>query len=134
MRPIVLASTRDNQTTTSLSAPIFESRGPHTRIYRAPVRAIGCLRFGDKEIYGQVMDVSPGGCLFKTESTIAVGTPVEMRVTIIAAQSRAVAEVQGVIKRVDDVDGKPSYGVEFTAASATERQSLQWLYAKAIQM
>ncbi len=139
MRPIVLPSTKDNAPKTSFSsgpgAVLFENSGPHTRIYRAPVRAIGCVRFDDKEIYGQVLDVSPGGCLFKTESTLETGTVISMRVTLISPDSRAVAEVNGVICRTaNDSDERPTYGVEFIAESPRERESLQWLYSKAVSL
>jgi len=136
MRTIVLPSTRDSEPKLSLSSgpgsPIFEQAGPHTRIYRAPVRAIAAVRLEGREIYGQVLDVAPGGCLLKTESTIAEGTEVELRVTILKNDTRSVAEVRGVIRRMSEVEGRRAYGVEFVAADSSERNNLQWLYSQAL--
>lgn len=137
MRPVFLSSQTESEKPNKLSsgpgAVLFETSGPHTRIYRAPVRAIGAAKFNDKEVWGQVIDVGPGGCLFKTESTIEIGTELELRVTIIGSDHRAVAEVNGIIRRLDKVDGRPAYGVEFIAEDATDRRALQWLYAQAMR-
>ena len=137
MRPIILSSTRDKDTKLSFNsgpgAPIFENFGEHTRIYRAPVRAIACARFEGKEIYGQIMDLSPGGCLFKTETSIAEGTVMELRVTIVGPDRRAVAEVRGIVRRESNDENRRAYGVEFVAENSTERRSLQWLYAQALR-
>lgn len=136
MRTLILPTTRDANPKTTFSsgpgAPIFETNGAHTRIYRAPVRAIASVKTQGRDIWGQVLDISPGGCSLKTESTLAEGTEVEMRVTIIGMDKRSVAEVNGVVRRVSDVDGRKCYGVEFVAADTTERNSLQWLYGQAL--
>ncbi|QED26476.1 PilZ domain-containing protein [Microvenator marinus] len=138
MRPIILPSTRDSETQTQLrsgpGAPIFEQSGPHTRIFRAPVRAIASVRFENREIYGQVLDLAPGGCLLKTESTIAEGTKIELRVTIIKHDSRSVAEVRGTVRRATESEGRRAYGVEFEAMDSSERNTLQWLYSQALEV
>lgn len=111
---------------------MFETNGAHTRIYRAPVRAIASVKVDDREIWGQVLDIGPGGCALKTESTIVEGTRVEMRVTIIGLDKRSVAEVKGVVRRVSEIDGRKCYGVEFLADDTDQRNALQWLYGQAL--
>jgi hypothetical protein len=136
MRPVIIATTLNQEQRTGLSSgpgsPIFEQCGPHTRIFRAPVRAIAAVRFDEREIYGQVMDIAPGGCLLKTESTIPDGTVINLRVTLIGQTTRSVAEVRGVVCRMCDVDGRRAYGIEFVANDSYERNNLQWLYAQAL--
>ena len=136
MRTVILPSTRDSQPKSTFSsgpgAPIFETNGALTRIYRAPVRAIACMKVEGREIWGQVLDVGPGGCAFKTESTLSEGSAVEMRVTIIGPENRSVAEVTGVIRRAGEQDGRKCYGIEFHAADTEERNALQWLYGQAL--
>ena len=55
MRTVILPSTRDAETRTTFSsgpgAPIFETQGAHTRIYRAPVRAIASVKVGDRVLF-----------------------------------------------------------------------------------
>ena len=136
MRTVILPSTRDAEVRTTFSrgpgAPIFETQGVHTRIYRAPVRAIASVKVGDREIWGQVLDIAPGGCAFKTESTIEPGAELQMKVTIIGLDKRSVAEVAGVVRRVGEQDGRKCYGVEFVAKDSEQRNSLQWLYGQAL--
>ena len=115
-------------------APMFDQTGPQTRIMRAPVRAIGAMRFEDgKEIYGQVLDISDGGCLFRTESTISLGAKFEMRITILRGNQRAVADISGEIRRVTDSEGRKAYGCAFIAENSEDRRSHKWLYTQALR-
>lgn len=135
MRTIVLASSREEKKMSIRSgpgAPIFENYGSQTRIYRAPCRAIATVTLEDKEIYGQIMDLSPGGCLLKTETTLEVGTTFDMRVTIVHVDRRSIAEVRGVIRRCGEDGGRKTYGVEFVSEDASERRNLDWLYGQAL--
>jgi hypothetical protein len=137
MRSVILPQHSDaNEGPLSLSsgpgAPIFQ-HGAQTRIYRAPVRAIASVRFGDKEVFGQVLDISLGGCLLKTETTIDEGTELDMRITILGEMRRAVAEVRGVVRRKTTAEGRKAYGIELVADDAEEKRSLEWLYAQALR-
>jgi c-di-GMP-binding flagellar brake protein YcgR len=78
--------------------------------------------------------LAPGGCLLKTESTIAEGTKIELRVTIIKHDSRSVAEVRGTVRRATESEGRRAYGVEFEAMDSSERNTLQWLYSQALEV
>jgi hypothetical protein len=113
-------------------APIFEP-GPHTRIRRAPVRSIATMTWtnGPREIFGQVVNVSPSGCLVKTESTIPDGTQLEMSITILGEGRRTTIDACGIVVRQTSVDGRRAYGVEFRPENRADRESLQWLYAEA---
>lgn len=113
-------------------APIFEP-GPHTRIRRAPVRSIATLTWatGPRGIFAQVVNVSPSGCLIKTESTIPEGTRVDMSITILGDGRRETFDIAGTIVRQTTADGRRAYGVEFRADSRDEREALQWMYAEA---
>ena len=114
-------------------APIFQ-HGTQTRIFRAPVRALGVARLADgSEAWGQVLDISLGGCLFKTDDPMNVGDEVELRITILAGQKRRVADVRGRIRRVDSDGDRPAYGVELVAANSDERRVHQWLYTQALR-
>lgn len=115
-------------------APMFEP-GPHTRIRRAPVRAIGTMTWpgGPREVFGQVLNVSPGGCLVKTEATIEEGTVIDLSITLVGGAERVTADVSGVVRRRTEEDGRRAYGVEFVALSSEERETIQWLYARAIR-
>ncbi len=135
MRTIVLASSREDKKLSIRSgpgAPIFENTGSQTRIYRAPCRAIASVKLEDKEIFGQIMDLSPGGCLLKTETTLEVGCEFDMRVTIVHATRRSVAEVRGVIQRCGEDNGRRTYGVEFLTDDAHSKRNLDWLYGQAL--
>ncbi len=137
MRSVILPQHSEaNESTMSLSsgpgAPIFQ-HGAQTRIYRAPVRAIASVRFADKEVFGQIVDISLGGCLLKTETTIEEGTEVEMRITILGDMRRAVAEVRGLVRRTTTTEGRKAYGVELLANDPEEKRSLEWLYAQALR-
>ena len=115
-------------------AVMFEP-GAQTRIRRAPVRAIASVTVdnGPREIFGQVLNISPGGCLLSTEATLETGSIVEMSVTVIGDGFRARVDVDGVIRRRASDTDRPSYGVEFLAIDARDKQSLQWLYAQAMR-
>jgi len=114
-------------------APIFQP-GPQTRIYRAPVRAVAEVRCeGRPEAWGQILDISLGGCLFKGEADLSVGDAVEMRITIVGDGRRAIAEVRGVVRRVTEDGGRPAFGIELVASDSQERQVLQWVYSQALR-
>lgn len=115
-------------------APMFEP-GPTTRIRRAPVRAIASVTVdgGPREIFGQVLNVSPGGCLLKTEATMETGTFVDMSITVIGDGFRARIDCKGVLRRREDSGTRKHYGVEFLAVDSQDKQSLQWLYAQALR-
>jgi hypothetical protein len=113
-------------------APIFEN-GPQTRIARAPVRAIATVRFAAKEIYGQVLDVSPGGCFLKTEATIVAGTKIDLHITLLGEERRSIADVTGYVRRVGEIDGRRAYGVEFCTSMSQEKQTTLWLYSQALR-
>ncbi len=115
-------------------AVMFEP-GPNTRIRRAPVRAIATVTVdgGPREIFGQVLNVSPGGCLLKTEATMETGTFVDMSITVIGDGFRARVDCQGVLRRREDSGTRKHYGVEFMAVDSQDKESLQWLYAQAMR-
>lgn|GEM_PF-6487989 len=114
-------------------APIFDQNGPHTRIRRAPVRAIGAMKLCAKEIFGQVVDISSGGCLFRTEATLNIGDTFSLRVTILDGSRRVVAEVKGQIQRSVETQGRPLYGCSFSSETLEARQAQKWLYAQALR-
>lgn len=115
-------------------AVMFEQHGQHTRIRRAPVRAIAAITWenGPREVFGQVVNISPGGCLVKTESTIAPGTVLDIAITIIGNGKRSSADVCAVVRRETEHEGRRAYGVEFVAMTRGERETIQWLYGQAM--
>ncbi len=115
-------------------SPMFEQRGPTTRIRRAPVRAFASVTFeeGTREIFGQVLNLSPGGCLLRTEATIEKDATLHMDITLVGQGERCTAEVQAVVRRVTTDDGRKAYGIEFLKESKQDRQTLEWLYARAM--
>ncbi len=138
--PRLLSKTPDqDDTTESFSigsgpgAPMFEG-GTHTRIRRAPVRAFASMTWegGPREVFGQVLNISTGGCLIRTESTIEEGTTIEISVTLVGGRTRVSADIQGIVRRRTEEGGRRAYGVEFVTPSRQERETAQWLYAKAM--
>lgn len=115
-------------------APMFEN-GPQTRIRRAPVRAIATVTWdgGPREVYGQVLNISPGGCLLKTETTIEPGTHLDMSIIVISEDERAKVDVEAVVRRRTEADGRRAYGLEFVALESTDKESVQWLYSHAMR-
>ncbi len=115
-------------------AVMFEP-GANARIRRAPVRAIASMtwRGGPREIFGQVLNVSPGGCLVRTETTIPEGTVLDIAVTLVGGQQRSHADVRGLVRHVTTYEGRKAYGVEFIAQDSLERETLQWLYTQAVE-
>jgi hypothetical protein len=113
-------------------APIFEP-GPQTRIRRAPVQAIAAVKIdnGPREIFGRVVNISPGGCLLQTEATLESGTFVDLKVTVLGQEEPIRVEVSGVIRRQVEDSSRRQYGVEFLAVDSSDKQSLQWLYGQA---
>ncbi len=115
-------------------SPMFEQHGPTTRIRRAPVRAFASVTFegGPREIFGQVLNLSPGGCLLRTETTIPEGTELEMHVTIVGRGERSGADVKAIVRRATTDEGRRAYGIEFISEEREETRTLQWLYARAM--
>lgn len=115
-------------------APMFEAYGAQARIRRAPVRAIASITWdgGPREIFGQVLNISPGGCLVKTETTIEPGTILDIAVTILGDGKRINADVTGVVRRETTEGGRRAYGVEFLTRNKAERETAQWLYGQAM--
>lgn len=114
-------------------AIMFEP-GPNTRIRRAPVRAIGTITWdgGPREVFAQVLNISPGGCLLKTESSIVAGTVLEMSIMLIGNGERITASVQGKVCHETTHEGRRAYGVEFVRVTAQDKENTQWLYGQAM--
>ncbi len=133
-----LTLAEDTQETITLrsgpGAPMFDP-GEHARIRRAPVRAIASFTFlgGPREAFGQVLNISPGGCLLKTETTIPAGTLVSLEVLLVGGGRQIQAELEGVVRRRVQNDGRQAYGLEFLSDTHTDRQTAQWLYMQAMR-
>lgn len=129
----LLPSRQPDTLSSGPGSPMFEQHGPTTRIRRTPVRAIACVTFegGPREIFGQVLNLSPGGCLLRTETTIPEETVLEMHITIVGGGERAGADVKAVVRRVTSEEGRRAYGIEFVTEDREEARTLQWLYARA---
>ena len=133
IQPLIPTNDKMKKPVGSVSGAVMYENGPQTRIARAPVRAIATIRFADKEVYGQVQDVSPGGCFLKTETTIAVGTEIELKITLLGEESRSIADVKGYVRRVGEMNGRRAYGVEFCTSMPQEKQTTLWLYSQALR-
>ena len=111
-------------------APVFE-HGAETRMRRAPVRAIASMTWqeGPDQIFGALANISPDGCMVKTEATIEVGTEVELEIAAIGTVPRLECEMVGVVRHTTDLDGRRAYGIEFTeVADDEDDENLQRLY------
>lgn len=99
------------------------------------MRAIAQARVvsNDREIYGQVINLALGGCLFATETTLADGERLELSVVVLAPKRRIVADVSARVVRRTEHGGRRAYGLAFIAESTDERQLLQWLYGQAMR-
>lgn len=113
-------------------APIFEP-GPQTRIRRAPLQAIAAVTVdnGPREIFGRVLNISPGGCLLQTEATLEPGVFVDLKVTVLGQDEPLQVEVSGVIRREVSESSRRQYGVEFIAVDSNDKKVVQWLYSQA---
>lgn len=113
-------------------APMFEP-GPQTRIRRAPLQAIAAVTVdnGPREIFGRVLNISPGGCLLQTEATLEPGTFVDLKVTVLGQAEPIAVELSGVIRRQVEAGTRRQYGVEFMTVDANGREAVQWLWAQA---
>lgn len=111
-------------------APIFEP-GPHTRIRRNPVRAIAAVTWedGPREIFGQILNISLTGCLLRTETTIAEGTELTMKITLIGDGQSSCFDVRTTVQRETTIRDRKAYGLEFTTECTEEKQSVQALYS-----
>jgi hypothetical protein len=118
---------------TTPGASTFEGGG-QPRIRRAPVRAIAAFTpgFGGGERFGQVLNLSPGGCLLRTETTLEPGDTLALTVTLVGARQRVKVDLRAVVRRVEAELGRRAYGVEFLSDERAERESAQWLYARAM--
>ena len=138
-RPIIHAQVTDalelegGMSLSSGPGAIMFEPGPQPRIRRAPVRAIATMTWegGPREVFGQVLNVSPGGCLLRTESTIALGTTLQLSVMIIGQGQRTQTQLRGVVRRVMDQDGRRAYGVEWVIAHPSHKEHAQRLYGEA---
>lgn len=130
----VLPSRQHNTLSSGPGSPMFEQSGPTTRIRRAPVRAFASVTFegGPREIFGQILNVSPGGCLLRTETTIPEETVLDMHITIVGSGERTGADVKAVVRRQTTDEGRRAYGIEFVTEGREEARTLQWLYARAM--
>lgn len=136
MRTIILPQA-ERRTSISIGggpgAPIFQP-GPQTRIYRAPVRAVCAVsQAGGEESWGQVLDVSLGGCLLKIDARYPLGSVIDLRITLVGDGRRSIADVRGAVRRVEDEAEHALYGIELLAETTEERRVLQWLYAQALR-
>ncbi len=111
-------------------APIFES-GPTTRIRRNPVRAIASATWdgGPPKVFGQILDVSLTGSLFRTESTIPEGTQLNLEITLIGCGEPTSFDVRALVQRTTTVRDRKAYGIAFITESGDEKQSVQALYS-----
>ena len=114
-------------------ALMFEG-GQHARIRRAPVRAIASFTppnsHGDR--FGQVLNLSPGGCLLRTETSLELGDVIDLSVTLVGARQRITVDLRATVRRIDDESERRGYGVEFKLDERPEREAAQWLYARAM--
>lgn len=114
-------------------AIMFEP-GPNTRIRRAPVRAIATMTWngGPREVFAQVLNISPGGCLIKTETTIIPGTVLDLSILIVGKGERANTEIKATVRHETVHEGRRAYGVEFVRVSSEEKEQAQVLYGQAM--
>lgn len=138
-RPVIKETTLDELSTrapglSSGPGAIMFEPGPNPRIRRAPVRAIGTMTWdgGPREVFAQVLNISPGGCLLKTESTIEPGTILDMSIMLIGNGERITASVRGKVCHETREDGRRAYGVEFLRQTAQDKENTQWLYGQAM--
>ncbi len=110
-------------------APTYE-HGPQTRMRRAPVRAVASLTWeeGPKRVYGGLANVSPEGCLLKTETTIEPGTEVDLEIAAVGTVPRLEVNLVGEVRHETEADGRHAYGIEFVEADEENRRALKRLY------
>lgn len=89
------------------------------RTRRAPIRGFASLQWtgGPSRVFGGLVNVSPDGCLLKTESTIEEGTQVSIRLNFVGLKDddeRESVQATGVVRHRTEVEGRRAYGVEFT--------------------
>lgn len=113
-------------------APIYE-HGQQTRMRRAPIRAIAAMTWpeGPERVYGRMENVSPDGCLVKTEATLEAGTEIDIEITVAGTDPRLEVETTGTVRHVTEFDGRKAYGIEFDEISAENRKELKRLYNQA---
>lgn len=110
-------------------APVFE-HGAQTRMRRAPIRAIASMTWqdGPDRVYGGLDNLSPDGCLVKTEATIEIGTDVEIEIAGIGTVPRLEVELTGTVRHTTEIDGRRAYGIEFAEIDEDNKETLQRLY------
>lgn len=113
-------------------AVVFE-HGPQTRIQRRPVRAIASMTWeeGPDRIYGGVENISPDGCMVKTEASLEEGTEVELEVATSGGDARLEVEATAVVRHQTTRDGRRAYGLEFTEVDDEALDQLRALYNRA---
>ncbi len=130
-----LRTERSEQMSSGASSPgsaTFEA-GRHARIRRAPVRAIAAFTPADGgERFGQVLNLSPGGCLLRTETTLREGDHIDLTVTLVGARQRIKVDLRAIVCRVDTSLDRRAYGLEFILEERAEREAAQWLYVRAM--
>lgn len=113
-------------------APTYE-HGPQTRMRRAPVRAVASVTWegGPERIYGTLANISPEGCLLKTETTIEPGTDIDLEIAAIGTVPRLEVNVTAEVRHTTELDGRQAYGIEFTGIDDENATALKKLYNKA---
>lgn len=114
-------------------APMFEGSHGATRIRRTPVRAVASIADseGRKESFSQVLNLSPGGCYIKGDVSLSEGDEVIMHITLLGGQRQRI-DVRAVVLRAEREGARCAYGMGFIAATAREREALEWLYGCAV--
>lgn len=110
-------------------APVYE-HGEQTRMRRAPVRGVASMTWegGPERVYGGLANVSPDGCMVKTEATIEVGTEVALELAAIGTVPRLEVQLTGTIRHATTVDGRRAYGIEFVDIDEENEDKLKRLY------
>jgi len=121
------ATPEDIDVRSGLLAPVYE-QGPQTRIRREPLRGMATLSWsgGPDKVYGGIENVSPNGCLIRTEASLEDGTEVEFRIAAVGLDRDLEVEGTGVVRHETEVDGRRAYGIEFTVVE--DETALKRLY------
>ena len=110
-------------------APIYE-HGAQTRMRRAPIRGVASMTWeeGPDRVYGGLANISPHGCLVKTEATVEVGTEVELELAAIGTVPRLEVELTGEVRHATNLDERRAYGIEFGELDDENKRKLKRLY------
>lgn len=83
---------------------------------RAPARGFASLRWSDgpSRVFGGLVNVSPDGCLIKTEAPLEEGTRVDLHLDIVGGPGDPPGvDAVGVVRHRTEIEGRRAYGVEF---------------------